>query len=283
MSSSLHHDISPVHTPQKVDSTDWLKMFAIIFVSIDHIGYFFIDYADWWSAYGRMAAPPFFFLLGYAQTRFVPPYWIGIGIILTLLDSWNNDWTWVSPNILLSFALIRIARPFAQIFLQRYGWAAFALIAAGLIAALPAAQSIADYGTEGWLWALFGLCQRWYVDGNSAVATGGLVQNTVTSRFTMTANLGLLRLLACLSAATVYIWQEQIEFTFSQHQYMTVMLGVAALSIYLCLFRRGPSRTQPPQAITRVLRFVGRNTLEIYAIQLAGFEIIVLLFPDLAA
>ena len=61
------------------------------------------------------------------------------------------------------------------------------------------------------------------------------------------------------------------------------MLGIGALSIYLSLFRRGPSRIQPPKAITGALRFVGRRTLEIYAIQLAGFEIIVLLFPDLAA
>ena len=278
----MHHDTHQAKSPYIVDSTDWLKMFAIIFVSIDHIGYFFIDYADWWNVYGRMAAPPFFFLLGFAKTRFVPPYWIGIGVLLTLLDSWNNDWTWVSPNILLSFALIRMARPYAQIFLQRHGWLAFALVVTGLVAALPAASNFADYGAEGWLWALFGLCQCWYIDDKSAVVTGGLVQTPVTSKFVMTENLGLLRLLACITAAIVYVWQEQIEFTFSQYQLMTVMLGIGALSIYLCLFLRGPSRIQPPQAITGVLRFVGRRTLEIYAIQLAGFEIIILLFPDLA-
>ena len=279
----MHHDTHPAQTPYIVDSTDWLKMCAIIFVSIDHIGYFFIDYADWWNAYGRMAAPPFFFLLGYAHTRFVPPYWIGIGVILTLLDSWNNDWTWVSPNILLSFALIRIARPYAQTFLQRYGWVAFALIVIALVVALPAASYAADYGTEGWLWALFGLCQRWYVDDKSAIVKNGLMQNPVTAKFRMKENPGLLRLLACITAATVYVWQEQIEFTFSQQQFITVMLGIGALSLYLCLFRRGTSHIQPPQAISGVLHFVGRRTLEIYAIQLAGFEIIILLFQDLAA
>lgn len=275
--------ITRAQTPLIVDSTDWLKAFAIIFVSIDHIGYFFIDYADWWNAYGRMAAPSFFFLLGYAQTRFVPRYWIGIGVLLTLLDSWNNDWTWVSPNILLSFALIRMARPYAQIFLQRHGWVAFALVVTVLVAALPVASNFADYGTEGWLWALFGLCQRLYVDDKSAIVTDGLMQNPVNSKLGMTENSGLLRLLACITAATVYIWQEQIEFTFSQHQLITIMLGIGALSIYLCLFRRGPSRIQPPQALSGVLHFVGRHTLAIYAVQLAAFEIIILLFPDLAA
>jgi len=54
------------------------------------------------------------------------------------------------------------------------------------------------------------------------------------------------------------------------------------LSLTLCLFRRGPSRIQPPQGIAGVLRFIGRRTLEIYAIQLAGFELLTKLMPDLA-
>ncbi|MFC1689554.1 TraX family protein [Pseudomonadota bacterium] len=279
----MQHETQAAQSPLITDRTDWLKTFAIIFVSIDHFGYFFIDYADWWNTYGRMAAPPFFFLLGYAQTRFVPPYWIGIGVLLTLLDSWNNDWTWVSPNILLSFVLIRLARPYVQLLLQRHGWVAFAFIVAALVAALPVAANIADYGTEGWLWALFGLCQRWYVDDKSATVKNGLVQDPVNSRFAMTENLGLLRLLACIAAATVYVWQEQIEFTFSQLQLLTIVLGISAMAIYLILFRRGASRIQPPRAISGLLRFIGRHTLEIYAVQLAAFEIIILSFPDLGA
>jgi hypothetical protein len=46
------------------------------------------------------------------------------------------------------------------------------------------------------------------------------------------------------------------------------------LSVILCLFHRGPSRTQPPEAITGFLCFIGRHTLEIYAIQLAGSELL---------
>ena len=96
-----------------VDNTDWLKTAAIVLVLIDHVGYFFIDDDHWWSVFGRMAAPSFFFLIGYAHTRAVPLQWIFLGVILTLLDSSNNDWRWVAPNILLSFSLIRFARPYA--------------------------------------------------------------------------------------------------------------------------------------------------------------------------
>jgi hypothetical protein len=54
------------------------------------------------------------------------------------------------------------------------------------------------------------------------------------------------------------------------------------LSFRLCLFLRGPSRIQPPECVAGALRFVGRRTLEIYAIQLAGSEFIIKLLPDLA-
>ncbi|HEX7564876.1 MAG TPA: hypothetical protein VF396_16765, partial [Bradyrhizobium sp.] len=59
------------------------------------------------------------------------------------------------------------------------------------------------------------------------------------------------------------------EFKFSVH------------TASLCLFLRGPSRIQPPEAIAGALRFIGRHTLEIYAIQLAGSELLVKLVPDI--
>jgi hypothetical protein len=263
----MHDATCSTRVPRAVDNTDWLKTAAIILVAIDHTGYFFIEDADWWSVFGRLAAPPFFFLLGYARTRTVPLYWIWLGVILTLLDSWNTGWTWVAPNILLSFALIRIARPSVQFLLQRHGWTAFVLLVSALILVLPITAEIVDYGAEGWLWALFGLSQRMYVDRANVLIP----------------NVGLMRLLACFAAAVVYVWQEQVEFSFSQIQFATFILGLGVLSLSLCLFRRGPSRIQPPEPIAGALRFIGRRTLEIYAIQLAGSELIIKLLPSLVA
>ena len=98
----------------------------------------------------------------------------------------------------------------------------------------------------------------------------------------MTMNLGLMRLLACLVAAVAYVWQEQMEFSFSQIHFAAFILGVGVLALSLCLFLRGPSRIQPPESIASALRFIGRRTLEIYAIQLAGSELIIKLVPDFA-
>jgi hypothetical protein len=98
----------------------------------------------------------------------------------------------------------------------------------------------------------------------------------------MTGNVRLMRLLACFIAAVVYVWQEQIEFSFPRIHFAAFILEVCVLSPSLCLFRRGPSGIQPPEAMACVLRFIGRRTLEIYAIQLAGSELVVKFIPDLA-
>lgn len=142
-------------TPYIVDNTDWLKAAAIILVTIGHFGNFFIENADWWSVAGRLAAPPFFFMIGYARSRVIPLRWVGLGIILTLLDSWNNDWNWMALNILLSYVLIRMVRPKVQNLMKAYGWLAFVVFTGILLALLPLFSNVFDYGAAGWLWAFF--------------------------------------------------------------------------------------------------------------------------------
>jgi hypothetical protein len=276
------HPTRSTSNPHAVDNTDWLKTAAIIAVSLGHFGHFFVEDDRWWSVFGRFAAPTFFFFIGYAQSRTVPPYWIWLGLILTLLNSWNADWTWVAPNILLSYTLIRIARPYVQVLVQNFGWAAFALLVSALLAVLPISAQIVDYGAEGWLWALFGLYHRMYVNGRLATNLDSAVQSSVLPAHSMAKNVGLMRLPACFVAAVVYVWQEQKEFSFSHNQLAVVLLGVGILSTCLCLFLRGPSRIQPPKAIAGAFRFIGRHTLEIYAIQLAGSELLIKLAPSIA-
>jgi surface polysaccharide O-acyltransferase-like enzyme len=262
-----------VRSTHSVDHTDWLKTAAIILVLVDHIGYFFIEDDKWWSVFGRLAAPTFFFLLGYAKSRGVPRNWIWLGLGLTLLDLWHNEWKWVAPNILLSFALIRLGRPYAQGLLERHGWVGFALVAALLFALLPVTAQVVDYGAEGWLWALFGLAQRRYLDNKSVTNSNGTTQISAPLN-TGRKHLGLMRLAACLIAAAVYVWREQIEFSFTQIQYTVFILVLTILSLRLCFFLRGATRFQPPKFVADTLGFIGRHTLEIYAIELAGFQLI---------
>ena len=276
-------DTSPgPHTSQVVDDADWLKTVAIVAVAVGHIGFFFIKDDQWWAVFGRLAAPTFFFLIGYARTRPIPFYWIWLGIILTILESLNADWTWVSPNILLSFAVLRAVRPYALAFLQRYGWIALAILICALVGLVPVTGKVADYGAGGWLWALFGLCQRIYVDGTSPTDGKREAGSLAPPAHAAAIDAGLMRLLACIAAALAYFWQEQAEYSFPPIHFTVFVLGVGVLSAGLCVFRRGPSRIQPPEPIAYALRFIGRHTLEIYAIQLAGSELLVMLVDDLA-
>jgi peptidoglycan/LPS O-acetylase OafA/YrhL len=270
------HDI-PSSTSRPVDNTDWLKTVAIIAVAIGHFGHFFMEDDHWWAVFGRVAAPAFFFFQGYSESRTIPLNWLWLGAILTLLESWNADWTWVAPNILLSYVLIRLAHPYVQSYAQRHGWVAVALLISALLAVLPLVGEIVDYGAEGWLWALFGVYQRRYV--RSAV---GAMQVASPLAHGTKENFGLMRLLVCCVAAVVYIWQEQKEFMFSPIQLAVVILLVVVMSLGLCLFVRGPSPIQPPKPVSRVLQLIGRHTLEIYAFQLAGSEILIKLVPALA-
>ena len=279
----MNKTTSSVLTTRLVDNTDWLKAIAIVLVAIDHTGYFFIEDADWWSVFGRLAAPPFFFLLGYAKSTKVPAYWVWFGITLTILDSANNGWDWVAPNILLSFALIRICRPFILNFLQTHGWLALVIVLSALLVLMPVASYVVDYGAEGWLWALLGLCQYMYINGKSASTVSSVPQPATSKTQAIINSLRLKRLLVCFVAASIYVWQEQTEFSFSMVQLWVFIAGVLFLCAGLCLFQRAPSRIQPPGLMGDTLRFVGRHTLEIYAIQLAGSEILIMLMPGWAA
>jgi peptidoglycan/LPS O-acetylase OafA/YrhL len=147
-----------------------------------------------------------------------------------------------------------------------------------LLVMLAPAAKLVDYGAEGWLWALFGLCQRRYVDGRSA-ADGRSQVGLPPPHAAENA----MRLLACLVAAVVYVWQEQREYSFPQVHFTVLIAGVGMLSLALCLFERGRSPVQPPRSAAGVLRFIGRRTLEIYTIQLAGSELLVKLLPGLAS
>ena len=214
-------------------------------------------------------------LLGYGQTRTIPFRWIWLGVFLTLLDSWNHDWTWAAPNILLSLALVRLARPHVQILLQRHAWMAFILLASALVAVLPIAAKIVDFGDEGWLWALFGLCQRMYLDDRNAdTRTMPRPANAIAK------NSALLRLLAGLFAAVVYVWQEQVEFRFlgSISPSLSSASAFCPLACACSCAARAASNRQ--KRYPRVLRFVGRHTLELYAIPLVGFELVEKLAPQ---
>src|SRR3712207_6715418 len=92
-----------------VTTTDLWKLLGLLFVLVDHYGLFFVEDQTWWRLFGRIAAPIFFFLIGFARTRTVPWTWIAFGAALTVMGYVTlGGLKQITLNILLNFALLRL-------------------------------------------------------------------------------------------------------------------------------------------------------------------------------
>ena len=234
-----------VGSPKPVTTTDVWKFFGIVFVLLDHYGFFFDNDQDWWRVPGRLAAPIFFFFVGFARTRQVPRRWLVLGVILTVAEAWTEDFEKFDLNILLNFALVRLAVPVVGQRILPFP-VRTALLALGVILLIRPVASVMEYGAEGWLWALFGLSHR--------LAFDAATPHALWTRNALAALVGL-----------VYIVAEIIDYAFALATGTALILCVAALVVSLVRFRRADLERQPPEPLAMLLRFAGRYSLEIYA------------------
>lgn len=232
-----------------ITTTDLLKFAGLAFVFADHIGLFFAPDDDWWRVFGRAAAPIFFFLIGFARTSSVPVIWFALGGILTALDVYVSDGLDdVTLNILFNFALIRFAMPAIEthVLTRAWGSTALALFCAVMI---PVAAVVLEYGAEGWLWALFGLVTR-----------EAIVKATSQAR--------LQRNLVAVFCVAVYLFVETRDFDFDPVQTATLCVLVIVLGVLLAAFRRADAPFAALAPVSLALRWMGRHSLEIYAVSL---------------
>jgi hypothetical protein len=239
-----------------VGTTDVLKFVGVAALLVDHYGLFFAPDEIWWRVAGRIAAPVFFFLIGYARPHPVPRRWIVLGVALTALDAFTSydgeEFDDVSINILLNFALLRFAvLPFVERHILRRPLA-LSLFAAACVLAMHPSSLVLEYGTEGWLFALFGLAQRAVQDGETALSPS--------------------RTALALVAPVAYAWREIRDFALDGPQAAVLAGLLLALTASLLAFRRLPLPAQPPEPAAALLRFCGRHSLEIYAVTLFAMQ-----------
>jgi TraX protein len=236
-----------------VTTTDAWKLFAIVVVLVDHVGLYFDPDEVWWRLFGRVASPVFFFFIGYARTRTVPLSWIAFGIAITTVDHWTSGGRNFMLNILLNFALLRLVLPSVEAHVMPHPWR-LALLVAASTALIPVLDRSLEYAGEGWLWALFGLSHRLLrEDGGQASL--------------------LRRNLLAAAAGLVYIGGERADFGFDLLQSALLALFIALLVVALARFRRATLPWQPPAPLRPVFTFVGRRTLEIYAVTLLAMQL----------
>lgn len=237
--------------PVRVSSTDWLKLVGIAAFLIDHIGLFFIDDADLFRTIGRLAAPIFFFFIGFARSRQIPLAWIVFGLALTSLDAWLDDFDSLSFNILLNFALARLVLRGVDI----YASSPLRLAAVAVIAlALIPWTDVIEYGAEGWLWTLFGFAQRRWRDGDTRFEW---------ARFGFAA-----------VAAGTYVIVETGYHELSGIDETALYALIVSLTAWLLLFERRISPVQPPHLMVAPILFASRYSLIIYAFSLFAMQVI---------
>lgn len=242
-----------MRAPAPTTSTDVLKFAGLAFVLVDHAGLFFAPDQDWWRVVGRAAAPIFFFLIGFARASPPPITWLVLGAVLTALDLYVSDGLdGVTLNILFNFALIRFAMPFieAKALPRPWAMAALALFCAAMI---PLVAVILEYGAEGWLWALFGLAAR------EALAKGTATRLRCAR---------MQRNFIAVFCAAVYLFVETRDFEFERLQAVALIALIGALVVVLVAFRRTDAPFQPAAPVARALSWIGRHSLEIYAVSL---------------
>jgi peptidoglycan/LPS O-acetylase OafA/YrhL len=235
-----------------VSTTDLLKAAALVFVFIDHGGHYFAPDEIWWRVVGRASLPVWFFLIGFARSRTTPWTWIGLGVLLSLLDLWREgSLAGAQLSILLNFAAIRLALPA----IERHVWARawrIALLVAALAALSPVANQIVEYGTEGWLLALVGLAHRHWLETPERRAT-------------------MLRIGLALVAGLLFVVVETQDYGFEGVEIVALALIVLAVSGMLFLFRRADLEGSMSGPLAALLRFCGRHSLTIYATQIVIF------------
>jgi hypothetical protein len=236
-----------------VTTTDAWKLFALAFVLIDHYGFYFDPDEAWWRLFGRLASPVFFFFIGFARTRTVPWTWIAFGFVITAVDYITSPRD-ILINILLNFTLVRLFLPTIEAHVMPYPLR-LAALAATSAAVIPVLDPVLEYGGEGWLWALFGLSHRLFLEHGDGFS--------LWRRYAL-----------ALAAAAAYIVREIHDYGFDTLQSAVLVAMIVAEVLVLLRFRREDLAWQPPSAVRPVFAFAGRRSLEIYALTLLAMQLL---------
>ncbi|MCB1651911.1 MAG: hypothetical protein KDI46_07665 [Alphaproteobacteria bacterium] len=237
--------------PKDLTSYDLLKSLAVIIMIADHIGLYFYPEALWWRVIGRTGFPVWFFLVGYARGRDLPPKLLG-GAGLLLLGNISAGMPVFPLSALVTIGLLRVSiDPLMRIFLKSpwFLWGGSALL---FVLAIPTGF-LTEYGTLAMIMAVFGYIVRH--------------KETLPNK----EHVFMYALLAFLS----FIVTQFLTFSFSHFQFIIMSIGTAAIVAILYVFglKTYPELTKTlPAPVTWLLQFGGRRTLEIYVVHLLLFK-----------
>lgn len=257
--TSVLQSMSAKILPDEVTLLDILKSFAVIFMIIDHIGYYFFPDELWFRAIGRASFPVWFFLAGYALSRELPGKLL-MGALIVLVADIVLGLNVLPFNVLFTFILIRILiDPFMELVLRsRY---IFWLSAILMTMFYIFSNMITEYGTIAMLFAVAGYATRHR-------------NELVEKNFLTDVDYTLLMVFSFVS----YCLMQGAQFGFSEAQGIVVAVLVGASMLVLGNIRHIPVPVITAQPQKKILQFMGRKTLEIYVAHVVLFKVMMVVF-----
>ncbi len=243
--------------PKNLTSYDLLKTLAMVLMIVDHLGYYFFPDLLWFRAFGRLSAPIWLFLIGYARTRdFSTRMWVSI-FVLTL-SSYMVGLSILPLTILVTILIARVIldplmgaiRATPQILYP---------ISAVLFLMTIASFPLFEYGSEVMMIVMLGYLVRHKEE----------VPFRKEQIFTF----------AIVAASSHIFYQSMVFFSFDKIQTGLVAIGILTILTALLKFRpiEYPTLTaRLPAMVTWFLQLCGRRNLELYVIHIVLFRFIAL-------
>lgn len=234
----------PESDPRLITSYDVLKTLGVFLMIVDHVGLYLYPDNEMLRVIGRLAAPIFLFLIGFARNRDVPFSWV-FWVALDMMVSYAVGMA-PKPNILLTLMLVRLSLDYIEPLVyprSRFtiAFLVFAFVAGVLI------DPFIEYGAVAWPLAALGLWAR-----KDGVA-------------------GMSWMAAVLFAYFAY---EGFKFGFSDAGLLIFAGGVMCLCPLLACFDPDGRIRLKTSALAGVYRLCGRYSLIIYAIHLIALKIL---------
>lgn len=243
--------------PQNLTSYDFLKTAAMVLMIIDHLSYYFFPDMLWLRCLGRLSAPMWLFLIGYARSRdFSARMWIGIFAL-----AFTNFMVGAAVLPLSILATMLVARALLDPMMAYVRKTPsllypFSFVFVGMTLVTT---SFLEYGSEVMLIVMLGYMVRHGDDlpfDKSQILQFALVAAMVHAFF-----------------------QAFIFFSLSTPQMLFVVASQVALFVAL---RHFPAAEYPkltaamPRFVTFFFQLCGRRSLELYVLHLILFRFVAL-------
>ncbi len=226
---------------KELNSFDLYKFIAILFMTIDHLGMIFFTDNDTYRAFGRICIPIWFFLVGYGKVSLPNKELIICCAFVFLIQLIFKDGFFLPVNVLLT---IIIAKFVLYQIDKSDDFNIYLLFILLTIFYLPS-ELIAEYGTMAMMFAVCGYLRRKNIKQNLYPYFLGLT-------------------------IIYFLIMQQVFFEFDILNIIIMTLGVLLISYKLKNFEHRKYNITN----SRLIRFLGRNTLYYYTAHLTIFYIV---------